>query len=98
MGLNVTVNGRPVRSPVVRVLAALIMLLLLIVAVLVGAAILIPLVGAAVVIGVVGTGAFLLSPSLRRRFLNRRPTATAPRPTVLEEEDRVARAKPVERL
>lgn len=98
MGLNVSVNGRPVRSPVVRVLAALVTVQLVIVAVIIAAVILIPLVGAAIAIGIVGVSALLLSAPLRRRFRHRPKAPPATATATLDEDDKVARAKPVERL
>lgn len=93
MGMNVSINGRPVRNPVVRVLTILLFLQVLIVAGVIAAAVLIPLVGLVVAVGVVGVGALLLSAPLRRRF-RRAPSPAA----TLDENDRAARAKPVERL
>ncbi|WP_221030017.1 hypothetical protein [Actomonas aquatica] len=90
------------RSPIVRGLAFLVALLLALVVGTVAVAVLLPLLGVALAVGAIGTGAFLLNRHFRRGQLRAKPRAeNAPPPgttEVIDEDTKLARAKPVERV
>ena len=105
MGIRVSFNGRQARNPFVRVISALFALLVLTLVVVIGAAVLLPLLGIMLALGLLAAVVLILRATFRRGGdggANRPPTIPSPAPADADpevvEDDRVARAKPVERL
>lgn len=101
MPMHVRVNGRPLRNPIVRALWFVVVLSIAVAVLAVAAAVVIPLAGLALIVGALGIGGYLLSAPFRRRVRHEaKPEAKADGPTVeiLDDNARLDRAKPVERV
>ena len=102
MAIKVSFNGRQPRNPIVRVVCVLLTLMTLVLALVIGAAVVLPLIGVMLALGLLAAIVLVVRSAFRGKTATSPlpPPAAAPRQSDPEivEDDRVARAKPVERV
>ncbi len=96
MGLKFSFHGRPVRNPVIRVAAIILTLLVAVAMLAIGAFLVVPLIVLTVLASLVWafTGGWRRRVQAQPHAVPRPPPSGAP----IDEEARLARAKPVERV